>query len=113
MSYEAEQLRLQKLWQELLSEDEIDDEDLFGETSADEYQPSDNTSDSDSDSGKKRRKSEKSGKTKFVFDKTNHLLRQLVYRTLLMEANCQLRELLYRSSMLPVVPVYNKRLKMS
>ncbi|CAH1991091.1 unnamed protein product [Acanthoscelides obtectus] len=55
MSYEAEQL-----WQELLSKDEIDDENLFGETSSDEYQPSDNMTDSDSDSGIKRPKSEKS-----------------------------------------------------
>ncbi|CAH2006046.1 unnamed protein product [Acanthoscelides obtectus] len=107
MSYEPEQLRLQKLWQELLSKDEIDDENLFGETSPDEYQPSD----SDSDSGnKERRKSEKSVKTTFVFDKNQPLLRQLVYRTLLMEANRQLQEPLCRSSMLPV---YNKQLKIS
>ncbi|CAH2000951.1 unnamed protein product [Acanthoscelides obtectus] len=52
MSYEAEQL-----WQELLSKDEIDDENLFGETSSDEYQPSDNMTDSDSDSGIKSDKS--------------------------------------------------------
>lgn len=59
MSYEKEQQRLQKLLEEILSDDE-GSENLFGEDSADEYVPDEvdypSSDSSDSPPVKKRRK---------------------------------------------------------